>query len=97
MNWLLEQLPEQTRMRIRLIYEKIYNTNPNEVYRDGTKPVLQISNEVERFYRKITYPSDQISTVGNVRPQNTVYTTLDDEELGSTIQFKVHRHCRHRT
>ena len=85
MNWLLERLPEATRARVRTIYESKFKLNPNEVFRDGTKRIIKTEPEVERFYRKIRDPSDQISTIGNVRPQNTVYATLDDEELGSTL------------
>ena len=89
MNWLLEKLPEATRTRVRSVYESKFRLNPNEVYQDGTKRLIKTEPEAERFYRKLTFPSDQISTIGNVRPQNTVYATLDDEELGSTLQFKV--------
>ena len=85
MNWLMEKLPEATRARVRKVYEKKFKLNPNEVFRDGTKRQVKLDPEVERFYRKISYASDQISTIGNVRPQNTVYATLDDEELGSTL------------
>ena len=85
MNWLMERLPEQTRVHIRQVYERKYKSNPNEVYRDSSKKTIKAEPEAERFYRKIQYPSDTISTVGNVRPQNTVYATLDDEELGSTL------------
>ena len=89
MNWLMKRLPEATRARVRTVYESKFRLNPNDVYQDGTRRHTKTESEAERFYRKLTFPSDQISTIGNVRPQNTVYATLDDEELGSTLQFKV--------
>ena len=85
----MKRLPEATRTRVRTVYENKLRLNPNEVYQDGTKLHNKTEPEAERFYRKLTFASDQISTIGNVRPQNTVYATLDDEELGSTLQFKV--------
>ena len=54
------------------------------------------SDEVgDRFYRKIhNDSSEQIPVIGNCRPQTTLNRKLDDEELGSLMNFKVQRHCR---
>ena len=54
-----------------------------------------MSKEAERFYRKSKdRKQDKMTEFGNARPQNTVYSKLDDEELGSLLLFKVPRHCR---
>ena len=53
MNWLMERLPEQTRVHIRQVYERKYKSNPNEVYRDSSKKTNKAEPEAEKFYRKI--------------------------------------------
>lgn len=56
---------------------------------------MSSDNVGDRFYRKIhTDSSEQIPVIGNCRPQTTLNRKLDDEELGSLINFKVPRHCR---
>ena len=47
---------------------------------------------MEKFTRKQYFQDPEM--VPNARPQSTVKGTLDDEELGSLVQFKVRRHCR---
>ena len=69
--WVFTQpftLVKEIHPRVRKIYESKFKLNPNEVFRDGTKRHIKTEPEVERFYRKIACTSEQISTIGNVRP-----------------------------
>lgn len=92
---IFSKLKEPTRERLEALYSAKLRFNPNEVYQDKTKKSKnKVEPEIERFYRKITDSSDQIAVIGNVRPQVTVYGKLEDEELGSLLQFRVRRHCR---
>lgn len=91
---IFSKLKEPTRERLEALYAAKLRFNPNEVYKDKTKSKNKVEPEIERFYRKITDSSDQIAVIGNVRPQVTVYNKLEDEELGSLLQFRVKRHCR---
>ena len=58
MNWLMEKLPVAKRQRIRQIYDKKYELNPNEVFKDNTKNRIMSELPADRFYRKITNESD---------------------------------------
>ena len=92
--YIFSKLKDTTKQRLETIYAAKLRTNPNEVYKDKTKARAKIEPENERFYRKITDSSDQIAVIGNARPQVTVNSRLEDEELGSLLQFKIKRHCR---
>lgn len=91
--WFANLLPEGTRDRIALAISLGVKENSNDIYKDKVKK-RSLDNEEERFYRKVAQNSIEIATLGNARPQHTVYKNLEDEELGSLLQFRVPRRCR---
>ena len=49
-------------------------------------------SEFQKFERK-----EQVGLVAHKRPQTSCKGTIDDEEMGSIIQFKIKRHCHNRS
>lgn len=78
--------------RVEDLYPSHFEKDAEELLKKR-KPSLQ-GEKPERFYRVIVDENDQNPIIGNVRTQTTYKSKLADEEFGSVLQFKVHRHCR---
>lgn len=73
-----------------------FKPDPSKMYRELAKrSAMQQESELDKFIRnRKVNKKEQMTELGNVRPQKTVYHEIEDEELGSTLLFKVPRHCR---
>ena len=93
---LIGVLPEAIKEKIHKIYLAKYYPDPNELYRKLTQRKGEKIELPDKFYRKLKkdMPHEKMQEMGYARPQTRLNTEIEAEELGSTLLFKVPRHCR---
>ena len=78
------------------MYLSKYYPDPSELYRKLTQRKGEKIELPDKYYRKLKkdMPHEKMQEMGYARPQTRLNTELEAEELGSTLLFKVPRHCR---
>ena len=96
----IQNLPGKLKMKLEEKWDDVRANKKRDemlyedpaVYERDLELAKREKSEFQKYERK-----EQNDLVAHKRPQTSCKGTIDDEEMGSIIQFKIRRHCHDRS